>query len=276
MPPNSHNLPNGDHAFTQPHYVISSYGNDDDDVFYILQAVLHTLNEHNVRCPRGTKTMVRIFASRVFHDWNTDKPIPVPADSPRLLTRDRSSLRLSTISIDSPPFVLNGDTDLTEYLISFPAPGPAHRRQGQPAFLEPIIEIDNHCCGLGFLCTDSQGDRLPLNAVNFDHGVNLSIACHLVQMHYDRNEHKRIMEWNTDRAIYWARQRLLNFARNLNNIFIYDNGNRYRCADEYVHPLHGALLCRDVIEQLRDTAERNGVELHLRAASWGWMEPSNS
>ncbi|GKT61948.1 hypothetical protein ColTof4_02423 [Colletotrichum tofieldiae] len=259
----------------QSHYAISSYGNDDDDVFYIVQAVLHTLNEHNVRSPRVTKTMVRMFASRVFHDWNTDRPIPVPADRPHQLTHDRCSLRFRRILISSPPLIRRRDTNSRKSLISFSEP-PAHRRRGQPAFLRPVIGIRTHRCGFGFMWTDSQGGKLPRCAVILDRGVTMWIACNLVQMHYDRNEHKRIMEWNTNRAIYWARQRLLNFARNLNSIFIYDNGNRYRCADEYVHSLQRALLCRDVLEQLHNTAEDRYLEPFEGTASWGWREPSNS
>ncbi|KAK1992732.1 hypothetical protein LX36DRAFT_285725 [Colletotrichum falcatum] len=227
---------------------------------------MHMLNKRNLRSLKLTKGMVRLFVNRVFHDWDTDKPIPTPPDEPPELRLDQCRLRFGNIRPIT-PFC----SWLSVLLWKKP---PAHRGQGPPAFLELFLDnLYPFDFGFGFAWTDSQGNYISVYDVDFDDGFEFWSAFRMVQMHHDSNEHKRIMNWNTDRAIYWARQRIYNFARELNGDFTMENGNRHRCADEYHHPLRSARLCRHVIEELfGNRARRPWLCQSLELTAWAWVD----
>ncbi|KAK2058892.1 hypothetical protein LY76DRAFT_654181 [Colletotrichum caudatum] len=276
MASNGYSTPGADDAHMQYRHVISVHDVDDAEVLCIIMSVMHILNEHNLKSHLITKEMARSFAEDVFHDWDTDEPIPVPPDDePPLLHLDQSRMRLSTIIADSPSLVPRSpplvplEDDTTEASAS---EAPTHRRQGQPAFLRVLLAgLKPYDFGFGWAWTDQLGAKLPWQDVSIDRGLAWQTAYDMVQGYHDMNEHKLIVKYNTDRAIYWARQRLFNFARELNGHGSLENGNRHRCADEDRHPLYRALLYRHVMEELAGNREREPMFL-LGKTTWAWVD----
>ncbi|KAK2041530.1 hypothetical protein LZ31DRAFT_577614 [Colletotrichum somersetense] len=276
MASNGHTSSGADDAHMLHHHVISGHDADDAEVYDIIMSVMHILNDHNLKSQLVTKKMVRSFAEDVFDDWDTDKPIPVPPDDePPLLHLDQSRLRLSTIKTDSPSLIPKSpplvplQDDKTE---ASAAEAPTHRRQGQPAFLRVLpAGLEPYDFGVGWAWTDLLGAKLPWQDVRIDRGLAWQTAYDFAQVYHDMNEHKLIVKYNTDRAVYWARQRLFNFARELNGENSLENGNRYRCADEDRHPLYRALLCRHVMEELAGNEEREPMFLPGKT-TWAWVD----
>ncbi|KAF9869587.1 hypothetical protein CkaCkLH20_12980 [Colletotrichum karsti] len=88
---------------------------------------------------------------------------------------------------------------------------PDHRRAGQPSAIKPFLDWPDD--GVWYFWVDREGGHLEPADVALVRDMDLEDVKDKVREHYDKNEIRRVGDWNRDMVIWMVRERLISAAK---------------------------------------------------------------
>src|SRR5262249_54960896 len=141
--------------------------------------------------------------------WDTNclnhKPLPL---GPRRATE--TMVQIGTFAKDLPPSHAQRKEVIKNPALPSPII-PAHRRHGAPAFVKPNANWDAGT--LHWMWVDAKSRGVNPKYIQLRNGLTYHQARAEAVVHWDKKESRRIREWNSDMAVFWARNRLLRYLR---------------------------------------------------------------